>query len=205
MAITYRRNLARNLTATEVDNNFQYLENQLSSGQGGAGPQGPKGDPGIQGIQGQQGPKGDKGDPGIQGIQGPKGDKGDPGSIGNVTLFSIGLREPIAAKTGATGVVIHDAGQANIFNHTSIAGNFTCNITNLTLPTGNAANITLILNQGATPYMPTAFQIAGQAKTINWLNSVAPIGTASKIDVVSFSILNNSGTYIVLGSLNTFG
>ncbi len=199
MPIIYRRDLPRNLTSEEVDNNFLFLANQIQTTQG---PAGPKGDTGATGAQGPAGPKGDTG---ATGAQGPAGPQGPAGSIGSTTLFDIGLREPIAAKTGATGVVAHDAGQANIFNHTSITGNFTCNITNLTLPAGNSTSITLVLNQGATPYMPTAVQIAGATKTINWINGIAPAGTASKIDVVSFNILNNSGTYTVLGSLNTFG
>jgi hypothetical protein len=121
------------------------------------------------------------------------------------TLFQIGIKEPIASRTAATGVVDHDMASANIFNHSNLAGNFTCNVINLSLPTNNAINVTLVINQGATPYMPTAFQIGGVAQTINWLNGVAPAGSASKIDVASFSILNNSGTYTVLGSLSTFG
>jgi hypothetical protein len=123
----------------------------------------------------------------------------------NTTLFDFGIEEPITALTGATSVVAHDVSTSTIFNHTSIAGNFTCNVTNLNLSSGNAINITLILNQGATAYMPTAFQIGGVAKTIKWLNNVVPAGSASKIDVASFSILNISGTYTVLGSLSTFG
>ena len=121
------------------------------------------------------------------------------------TLFQIGIKEPISAQSGASGVVDHNMATANIFNHSNLAGNFTCNVTNLSLPTNNAINVTLIVNQGATPYMPTAFQIGGVAQTINWLNGIAPAGSASKIDVASFSILNNSGTYTVLGSLSTFG
>ena len=121
------------------------------------------------------------------------------------TLFQIGIKEPISAQSSATGVVDHDMATANIFNHSNLAGNFTCNVTNLSLPTNNAINVTLIVNQGTTPYMPTAFQIGGVAQTINWLNGITPAGSASKIDVASFSILNNSGTYTVLGSLSTFG
>jgi len=121
------------------------------------------------------------------------------------TLFQIGIKEPIASRTAATGVVDHDMATANIFNHSNLAGNFTCNVTNLSLPTNNAINVTLVINQGVTPYMPTAFQIGGVAQTINWLNGIEPAGSASKIDVASFSILNNSGTYTVLGSLSTFG
>jgi len=187
MSIVYRSDISRNLTATEVDNNFRSLDARL------------------QNTQGAQGPAGATGPQGAQGPAGATGDKGDPGSLGNVTLFSIGLREPVAAIANASSIVVHDASLSNIFNHTNIAGNFTCNVTNLNLPVNNATSITLILNQGTTPYMPTAFQIAGVVKTINWPNGIVPAGTASKIDVVSFSILNNSGTYVVLGSLNTFG
>ena len=47
--------------------------------------------------------------------------------------------------------------------------------------------------------MPTALQIGSSVQTINWQGGSAPSGTDSGIDVISFTILNDGGTYVVLG------
>ena len=122
------------------------------------------------------------------------------GGVFDTMLISQGVQEAYDTKTAATGVVVHDCDNGHIFSHSSISANFTANITNLNCDTGYATTITLVLNQGGTAYMPTAVQIAGAAQTINWEGGSAPSGTNSGIDVVSFSILNASGTYTVLGS-----
>ena len=54
--------------------------------------------------------------------------------------------------------------------------------------------------------MVTGLQIGGSAQTIKWQgNNSAPNGTASGIDVVTFSILNDGGTYVVLAQSVPFG
>lgn len=113
--------------------------------------------------------------------------------------------EVVGSLSGATGVVVHNFATSSIFNHTSIAANFTVNVTNLGLSSGFATNVVLILNQGATPYIPNAFQIGGLAQSINWQGGSAPTGNANKKDLVSFSITNIGGTYAVFGQLVTFG
>ncbi len=116
-----------------------------------------------------------------------------------------GINEAFVLKTGATGVIAHDYSAGTIFSHSSIVANFTVNLTNLTLPTLNTTNITLVLTQGVTAYIPSALQIAGAAQSIKWQGGSAPTGNANKTDLVSFSILNNAGNYTVLGQLVTFG
>lgn len=115
------------------------------------------------------------------------------------------VNEAFTTINGATGVVAHDYSTGAIFNHTAPAANFTVNITNLVLASGYGTSITIVLNQGATGRIPSALQIGGVAQTINWQGGSAPTGNANKKDVVSFSILNVSGTYTVLGQLVSFG
>ena len=123
----------------------------------------------------------------------------------NGTTTVKGINEAFTIRTGTTGVVAHDYSAGTIFSHSSIAADFTVNLTNLTLPTLNTTNITLVLTQGATAYIPSALQIAGAAQSIKWQGGSAPTGNANKTDLVSFSILNNAGNYTVLGQLVTFG
>ena len=118
----------------------------------------------------------------------------------------VSANDSFGTKTGATGVVVHDAVSTSMWVHSSISANFTANFTNLTLAAGTATNITLVLNQGATAYICNALQIGGVAQTIKWQgSSSAPTGNSNKTDVMSFSILNVAGTYTVLGQLVSFG
>ncbi len=128
---------------------------------------------------------------------------------GNISATGITKTEQIheifTTKTSATGTVTHDCSTGQLFSHSSISANFTANFTNLNLDSGYATTTTLVLNQGGTAYIPNAVQIGGVSQTINWQGGSAPSGNANKKDVVSFSILNSSGTYTVLGQLTTFG
>jgi hypothetical protein len=60
--------------------------------------------------------------------------------------------------------------------------------------------VTVIVTQGATPYIPSALQIAGSAQTIKWAGGAAPAGTASKIDIFSFVLLRTGSAWTVFGS-----
>jgi hypothetical protein len=121
----------------------------------------------------------------------------------NATLTQV--VESFTSIADANGVVTHDCSTGQIFNHTSIDANFTANFTNLNLGSGRATTITLVLNQGGTAYIANAVQIQASAQTIKWSANTVPTGNVNAVDVVSFSIFNNSGTYTVLGQLSTFG
>jgi hypothetical protein len=122
----------------------------------------------------------------------------------NILKIDDGVHEQFQAKADATGVVTHDCSSGHIFYHTSPDANWTANFTNLNLDSTYATSITLIIAQGATGYYPSAVQIAGSAQTINWQGNVNPTVSTSRTDVVTFSIINNSGTYTVLGQLTGF-
>jgi hypothetical protein len=116
------------------------------------------------------------------------------------------VNEVFTTLTGATGVVVHSCFSTQIFSHSSIAANFTVNLTNLSLQTSYATVITLMLNQGATAYIPSALQIGGVAQTIRWQGTTAPTGNANKLDAVAFTILRTgASTYVVTGQLVSYG
>ena len=115
-----------------------------------------------------------------------------------------GVEEKFATLTGSTGVVAHDCDNGHVFYHTGAAGDITANFTNLGSTQEYATNLTVIINQGATPYEVTAVQIGGAAQTINWQGGSAPTGNANGIDSFSFTILNDGGTYVVLGQMVDF-
>jgi len=115
------------------------------------------------------------------------------------------VSETFTTINGATGVVAHNCENGHIFNHTAPAANFTPNLTNLNLDNGYATTVTLVINQASTARIPNALQIAGQSTNINWQGGSIPSGFSNRKDIVSFSILNNGGSYAVFGQLVTFG
>jgi hypothetical protein len=112
--------------------------------------------------------------------------------------------EVLNTKTGATGVVVHDYATGAIFYHTSIAANFTANFTNVPTTNNRTTSVALLLVQGATPRLPTAVAIDGATQTIEWQGGTVPTGTASQIDLVSFTLIRTASTWTVLGSLTTY-
>jgi len=128
---------------------------------------------------------------------------------GNATFSSwITLQqtaEVLTTNTGATGTVAHDMSTSATFYHTSPSANFTANFTNVSTTDSRAIVAALVIVQGSTPYVPTAVQIDGAAQTIKWLGSTAPTGTASKTDVVSFTLMRVSATWSVYGQYSSYG
>ena len=115
-----------------------------------------------------------------------------------------GVHEKFNSLANATGVVNHDCSTAQIFYHTTPSANWTANLLNLYLSGTYATAVTIVIVQGATAYYPNAVQIQGVAQTINWQGNQTPTPTANRVDTVTFTILNNSGTYTVLGQMTGF-
>jgi len=113
--------------------------------------------------------------------------------------------EKLTTKTSATGTVTHDLSTGSIFYHSSISNNFTANFTNVPTTNDRAIGVSLVLAQGVTPYMSTALQIDGSAQTIKWVNNITPTGTASKVDIVGFSLIRTGSAWTVLGQYSTYG
>lgn len=113
--------------------------------------------------------------------------------------------EVIQTKTSATGTVTHDYSAGAIFYHTSISANFTANITNVSTTDNRAKVVAIVLSQGGTAYIPNAVQIDGTSQTIKWSQGSEPSGNANKLDIVTFTLLRISSTWIVAGQLSTYG
>lgn len=130
-------------------------------------------------------------------------------TVGGLTSTGIlkiddAVHEGFQTKASVTGTTTYDCSTGHIFYHSSVTTNFIVNLTNLNLASGYATTVTLVIAQGATGYYPTAVQIAGVNQTLNWQGNTTPTPSTNRTDVVSLSILNNSGTYIVLGQLTGF-
>lgn len=125
-------------------------------------------------------------------------------SVSGVASFQI-TSDIISTIAGASSVVTHDASIGAIFNHTSPAANFTANFINLPVTNNRVTMVTLMINQGAIPYLPTAVQIEGSVQTIKWMNNNAPTGNANKIDIVGFSFIRTSNSWSVMGQSASYG
>jgi hypothetical protein len=124
-----------------------------------------------------------------------------------ILKIDVGAQEKYQTKTGATGTVTHDCSLGHIFYHTSPSSNWTVNLTNLNLTAGYATAVTLIIEQGSTGYYPSALEIAGSAQgtiPIRWQGGSAPTPGTDTVDVVTFSIINDSNLYTALGQLTGF-
>jgi len=120
-------------------------------------------------------------------------------------MFDKGVEEKFATINGATGVTALDCANGHVHYLTAPAGDITANFTNLGLTAEYGTNLTVIIDQGNTQYEITAVQIDGVAQTIVWQGNSAPTGTANGVDSFSFTILNDGGTYVVLGQMVAFG
>lgn len=111
-----------------------------------------------------------------------------------------------ANTISGTPTLTFDCTTGNLWNVTNtISSNWTANFTNLGLSNSYATAVTLVVNQGATAYLPTAVQVEGNAVTLNWQASTQPTPNANKKDVFAFSILQTgASTYLVMGQLVSF-
>jgi cytoskeletal protein CcmA (bactofilin family) len=115
-------------------------------------------------------------------------------------LTAAEMSEIATSGTITTNVLTLDWTATNITYVSSPAANFTLNVTNAPTTNDRALAVTVIVTQGATPYIPSALQIAGSAQTIKWAGGAAPAGTASKIDIFSFVLLRTGSAWTVFGS-----
>lgn len=106
-----------------------------------------------------------------------------------------------------TPTITFNCTTGNLWNVTNtISSNWTANFTNLGLANSYATAVTLIVNQGATAYLPNAVQVESNTVSINWQAGTPPTPNANKKDVVAFSILQTgANTFLVTGQLVSFG
>jgi len=135
-------------------------------------------------------------------------------STGAITIWNTGgvgtvLEETFETKNTVTGVTVHDCTTNRLFYLTNVSGNFTPNLTNLNLASGEATSVSIVVVQTSTARSISGVQIAGTTTgvTLTWQGSItAPSGNASRTEVFSFSILcTGTNAYVVLGMMTSFG
>jgi hypothetical protein len=108
-------------------------------------------------------------------------------------------------KINASGTVTHNFQTGAIFYHSSVANNFTVDLTNVPVTGNRTIVVPIIIAQGPSAYIANQFQIDGVFQTINWLGNIIPVGTANAVDVVGFTLIRTTSNWTVLGQLTSYG
>ena len=127
------------------------------------------------------------------------------GGGGTLGASISGVEESFSVIENATGTVTHDCDNGHIFYHKTPSADWTVNLTNLGLTNHYATAVTIIIQQGATAYIPSALQINGTSTGIRWASDTTPTGNADSTDQVTFSIMTDGTTTFALGQLSTYG
>jgi hypothetical protein len=122
---------------------------------------------------------------------------------GKLSIFEV--TESIIDATITSGSATLSFNTSNIFYTSTPSANFTINLTNAPTDNEKTFTITVLVPQGATGYIPSAFFIDGVSQTIKWVAGVAPTPTSSneKIDIFNFSLLRRSSSWTVFGTSST--
>lgn len=133
-------------------------------------------------------------------------------ATGAITVWTgntANLKETFETKNASTGTTVHDCTTNRLFYLTNLGTNFTPNFTNLSLSSGDATSVSLVVVQTSTARSITGVQIASTTSgvTLTWQGSAtAPTGNASRTEVFTFSILcTATNAYTVLGMMTSFG
>lgn len=121
------------------------------------------------------------------------------------TLTTAETSEAIATISGASGTVTHDFNNANTFSHTGINGNFTANFTNVPTTDNQTITITLILNQGNTPYYVNGVQINGTTENILWTGYEVPTPQPGKKEFQIFNLIRTGSSWTVTSQFLSAG
>ena len=193
--------------------------------QGATGPQGPQGPQGVTGPQGPQGPSGAS--PILVAGTGVSYTTatgtiwiGQPVATTNNVTFAgttatsyvntpaiVEKFQTYSTTISGTPTINFNCATGHVWRVTSSASsNWTANFQNISAATNESTNVTMIVTQGATPYIPNAVQVDGVAHTINWQGGSVPLGNANKLDAIAFGFLcTGTNAYVVFGQLVTFG
>ena len=116
--------------------------------------------------------------------------------------------------SAATGTInINFSTNPTVYYTSSATANWTLNVRgtsgvtlNNTLTTGQIATVTFLATNGATPYLPTVFQVDGSAVTPKWMGGTAPTtGNANSIDAYTLAIIKTgNAAFTVLASQTRF-
>ena len=114
------------------------------------------------------------------------------------------MSEVYTAISGATATVAHDTSLSNVFLHSSPVSDFVANFTNVPVTDLRSRVVTLIIQQGSSPYVPISIQIAGVSQTVRWIGGTTVVGIANQVTIVTFSLIRTGSTWLVIGNYSSY-
>jgi len=112
--------------------------------------------------------------------------------------------EVLLVVDSPSGVTDYDVTTAAVFYSANSSANWTANFTNVPTTDNRSVSVAVVVEQGATGYMPTTMQIDSTAQTINWAGGFEPEGTPNGVDIVSFTLIRTGAAWTVLGSASSY-
>ena len=113
------------------------------------------------------------------------------------------VSEVINTTPGATSsTVVYNLSTGANWYHSSANTNYTANFTNVPTDSNRVITVTIVIVQGSTAYVPTDVQINGSSTTIKWSGSNT--GNSNQTDIIGFTFMRISSSWVVLGQINTF-
>lgn len=114
----------------------------------------------------------------------------------------------VVTRNVTPGVTInYNLTDSKFFYQTNLSANITANFVGVSTANNVATEVSLAIEQGATPYVATTVTCDGSAPTtFKWTGNTAPGGTANGVDVLKFTIIKGvAGAITVLGKNNSHG
>jgi len=97
-----------------------------------------------------------------------------------------------------------DFNNGSIFYIAGLTGSGTWNIQNISSSSNAATSLTFVVQQGATAYSASAYQLGGTAVSVKWLDGTIPTGSANSTDVIGLTAFRSGSSWNVIGSLSKF-
>ena len=105
--------------------------------------------------------------------------------------------------TGATGDIEHNCTNSSRFYHSNLSGSFTPNFTQLAMQNDQITDAGLILTQGGTGYLPTAFKVDNTGSAIYWEAASVPTPSVNKTDTIDLKITKRLNAYSVFARFSS--
>jgi hypothetical protein len=129
--------------------------------------------------------------------------------------LSTGIWEQVWVFNDTSGTVAVDAENSSVFyaNGGNLTGDLTINLRyNSSLswasgtvdPNHHSFTVAVIVTNGATAYKVANFQIDGVNQTVLYQGGTTPVGNANSVDVYTFTVVDVSGNYTILGSQSQY-
>lgn len=115
------------------------------------------------------------------------------------------IQEVISLKPSlGLGTNNFDFNSGSIFYIAGLTGSGTWNVQNIPSASNAATSLTFVVQQGATAYSASAYQLGGTAVSVKWLDGTIPTGSANSTDVIGLTAFRSGSSWNVIGSLSKF-